>query len=186
MKTMLSIIFTVLGSTIAVAQKSGVYLTVSDFESGKLSYVINCSTEKHKIKLHEFLDKDYITVVHKGQSINLKKEEIFGYRDCTDKIYRLALNRHFEVLNPTERILLFKIETLPSKSQPETTAYYFSNNASGNVQDLTLTNLKKAFPDNHKFHDALDAQFKTDDDLAAYDFFHKEYKINRIYSNSTK
>ncbi len=47
--------------------------------------------------------------------------------------------------------------------------YYFSSSASSEVKELTLTNLKKAFPDNHKFHDALDAEFKSDSELALYD-----------------
>jgi hypothetical protein len=183
MKTILIVLIVALSISVK-AQNSGVYLSAADFESGKLTYAIDCATEKHKIKLNEFLGKDYITVVHDKQSYNLKKNEIFGYRDCNDLIYRLAIDRHYKVLNPKETILLYVIEVAASKNQMGTKNYYFSSSASSEVKELTLTNLKKAFPDNHKFHDALDAEFKSDSELAVYDSFHKTYKVNRLYSNS--
>ncbi len=37
--------------------------------------------------------------------------------------------------------------------------YFFSAGAEGPVLTLTLENLKKTFPDNQRFHDALDAAF---------------------------
>jgi len=45
---------------------------------------------------------------------------------------------------------------------------------------LTLENLKQAFPDNHRFHDALDATFAAGRVLAEYDEFHKMFKVNRL------
>lgn len=164
----------------ASAQKSGVYQNASDFSSGKLMYEINCSTEKHKIKLNEFLNKDYITVVHDKQPHQLQKKEIFGFKDCNNMNYRFTGDSHYLILNPTEQILLYKHELLASKNQQAVIHYYFSKGANAEVQDLTLTNLKNAFPDRHQLHDALDAEFKSDDELNAYDSFHKMYKINRL------
>lgn len=184
MKTILVILLVAVASTIAVGQNSGVYMTPSDFGGGKLTYSIDCRKEKHKIRLNEFLGKNYITVIHNGESYNLKKSEIFGYRECSGKISRLGIGVHYELMNPGETILLYKTEILVSKNQPKATTYYFSNSASGQILELTLVNIKRAFPDNHKFHDALDIQFKVDADLVEYDSFHQEYKINRIHSNS--
>lgn len=170
----------------ASAQTSGVYLNAEDFKSGKLTYAIDCQTEKHKIKLNEFVNKDYITVIHDKQPYNLMKAEIFGYRDCNDVTYRLTRDMHYEVLNPKEEILVYKVMSGGGKGNPITTNYYFSKDANSKIESLTLNTLKAAFPDNHRFHDALDAEFKTDADLAQYDSFHKIYKINRLYSNSLK
>ena len=58
--------------------------------------------------------------------------------------------------------------------------YFFSVDAASEPQPLTKSNVKAAYPDNHKFHDALDAQFKEDNELYAYDNFHKMYKLNQI------
>lgn len=183
MKTILILLLVALSVGVK-AQTSGVYLSAADFDLGKLTYAIDCATEKHEIKLNEFFGKDYITVVHNKQAYNLKKNEIFGYRDCNDAIYRLAIDRHYKVLNPKETILLYAIEVAASKNQMSAKNYYFSSSASGEVKELTLTNLKNAFADNHKFHDALDAEFKSDSELTLYDSFHKVYRLNRLYSNT--
>lgn len=167
-----------------VGQQSGIYLNAADFETGKLAYAINCKTEKHKIKLHEFLGKDYITVIHDKQPYDLKKKEIFGYKDCDGAIYRLGMDKHYQVMNPMEKILLYVIEIPGSKGQSKQDYYYFSASASGEIKELTLDNLKRAFPDNHKFHDALDAEFGSGNDLVLYDSFHKMYKVNRLYMSS--
>jgi len=54
------------------------------------------------------------------------------------------------------------------------------------LRELTKLNLKKAFPNDHAFHDALDAQFKEDKELINYDEFHKMYKVNRVYTSTVK
>ena len=165
-----------------MAQNSGVYLSAADFASGKLTYEINCSTEKHKIQLNEFLNQDYITVVHDKQSHKLPKKEIFGYKDCDNITYRFAEKSHYVILNPTEEILLYKHTIEGAKNQKAEIHYYFSVSGAGQVQSLTLMNLKNAFRGNHRLHDALDAEFKSDAELAQYDSFHKMYKINRLYA----
>ncbi len=182
-RVILSSIFS-FATLFALAQTSGVYLSASDFASGKLTYEINCSTEKHKIKLNEFLQQDYITVVHDKKPHKLQKKEIFGYKDCDNITYRFSDNGHYLILNPTEEIVLYKHTVEASKNQKEAVHHYFSLTGAGQVQALTLMNLKKAFPDNHKLHDALDAQFKSDEQLAQFDSFHKMYKINRLYTAS--
>lgn len=182
-KLILSSIFSLI-TLFAFAQNSGVYLSASDFASGKLAYGINCSTEKHKIKHNEFLNQDYITVVHDKQTHKLQKKEIYGYKDCDNLTYRFAGNSQYVMLNPTEKILLYKHTIDASKNQKAEVHYYFSVSGADEMQTLILMNVKKAFPENHKLHDALDAEFTMDDELAGYDSFHKVYKVNRIYTSS--
>ena len=64
--------------------------------------------------------------------------------------------------------------------------YFFSVGPDGDVQPLTVLNLKKAFPGNHTFHDYLDMSFKHDSDLTAYDDFHNVFKVNRLLAASTE
>ena len=173
----------------AHAQKdsSGIYKTANDFIAGKLSLAINCATEKHKIKLNDFFGKDHITVAHEGKPYDFKKSDVFGFRLCNGETYRFSGNKDYLVLNPKEMILLYKVEVpQPKAASPKKYNYYFSKDANSPIQDLTKENVKAAFPDNHKFHDALDENFKTDTDLASYDTFHKMYKVNHILEMSTK
>jgi hypothetical protein len=167
----------------AIAQKdsSGIYKTLADFSAKKLSLVINCKTETHKIKINDVFSQDHITVVHDGKSYDFKKSDIYGYKLCNGETYRFSGNKDYLVMNPNEVILLYKVEIMQTKAAtPKTYTYYFSKDASSTLQDLTKVNLKAAFPTNHKFHDELDANFKSDSELTAYDSFHKMYKVNHI------
>ena len=95
----------------------------------------------------------------------------------------------YTILNPGETITLYKyVHASHSAKEADKYApkYYFTNKASDVLTDLTKTNLKKAYPDNHAFHDALDANFKEDKELINYDDFHKMYKINWLLKNNTK
>ena len=173
----------------AIAQKdsSGIYKTASDFSAKKLSLAINCKTESHKIKINDIFSQDHITVVHDGKSYDFKKNDIYGYKLCNGETYRFSGNKDYQVMDPNEVILLYKVEVMQKKATaPKVYSYYFSKDASSSLQDLTKANLKAAFPTNHKFHDELDANFKADNELIAYDSFHKMYKINHILEMSEK
>ena len=166
-----------------IAQKSGVFRTYADFQTGKMDYGINCQTEKHKIKLNEFLGKDFITVIHDGKPYNLKKTEIWGYQLCDERVVRFQGSDHFSV--DDKGILWiyskqFEKMVSPKSGTKSVTSYYFSTGGDGEIKELTLLNLKAAFPDNHKLHDAVDAQFKSDASLVEYDQYHKHYKINHF------
>jgi hypothetical protein len=173
----------------ASAQKdsSGIYKTAADFSAKKLSLAINCKTESHKIKINDIFSQDKITVVHDGKSYDFKKSDIYGYKLCNGETFRFSGNKDYQVMNPNEGILLYKMEVMQTKAQaPKVYSYYFSKDAASPLQDLTKANLKAAFPTNHKFHDGLDADFKSDGELTAYDSFHKMYKVNHILMMSQK
>ena len=92
----------------------------------------------------------------------------------------------YTVLNPGEVITVYKYVHAahsPKETEKYAPKYFFVTKASDVLQPLTKTNLKKAFPENHTFHDGLDANFKEDKELASYDDFHKMYKINWIYKS---
>jgi diadenosine tetraphosphate (Ap4A) HIT family hydrolase len=174
-------------TTSAQKDSSGIYKTTNDFIAKKLSLVINCKTENHKIKINDIFSQDHITVVHDGKSYDFKKSDIYGYKLCNGETFRFSGNKDYLVMNPNEVILLYKVEVLQTKAQStKVYTYYFSKDAASSLQDLTMANLKAAFPTNHKFHDELDANFKSDKDLTAYDSFHKMYKVDHILMMSEK
>lgn len=170
------------------AQKdsSGIYKTAENFQQRKLSYAINCKTEKHKINPNLIFNGDEVKVKHQGETYMLKKMEVFGYRDCKGKEYKFVNNVEYRILNPTEPLLLYFYQH-PAHSAKNVDQYppmyFFSKDATSSLQALTKENLKAAFSDYHTFHDKLDAQFKNDKDLTNYDSFHKMYKLNWLLKN---
>jgi hypothetical protein len=95
----------------------------------------------------------------------------------------------YTVLNPGELIIIYKYQHLshsPKEAEKYAPKYYFTTSNSNVLQELTKMNLKKAFPNDHAFHDALDVNFREDKELINYDDFHKMYKLNRVYTTTVK
>lgn len=123
---------------------------------------------------------------HNGQKYTLVKSKTFGYRSCDQQVYRFVGNLSYKILNPQEPLLLYFYQHLahaPKFVEQHPPQYFFSVGP-GMVQKLTIANVKAAYPENHAFHDAVYAQFKSDKDLYAYDEMHKMYKLNRILQAS--
>ena len=172
----------------AIAQKdsSGIYKTADDFQQRKLSYAINYKTEKHKIKDNLLFNGGEIKVKHGGETYTLPKSETYGFRSTKGQEFRFADNKEYRVLNPGDALLLYVYQHpshSPKEAERYVPAYFFSSDAASAPQALSIANVKAAFPDNHKLHDAIDAQFKSDKELYAYDQFHKMYKLNWILKN---
>ena len=173
----------------AFAQKdsSGVYKTAEDFQQRKLSYAINCSIEKHKINPNVLFNASELKVKHRDSSYTFKKSEVFGYRACDGQEYKFVDNAEYAILNPGETLILYFYQNPAYSSEsdlPNPPAYFFSKDAATPILLLTKYNLKAAFPDSHKFHDALEENFKEDKELADYDSFHNMYKLSRVMKNS--
>lgn len=97
-----------------------------------------------------------------------------------------SASNEYSVINPGESILLFKyMHKAHSAKEVDKYApkYYFTTDSTDVLKDLTKENLKKAYPTNHAFHDALDANFSTNAELINYDTFHKMYKLNWLLKN---
>ena len=107
MKALLFILLSL--NVTAQNEKSGVYLTFSDYANNKLSYEINCKTEKHKIRMNEFLNKSYITVIHNGLKHQLDKDSIYGFSSCDEPLVRFQNKEHFNLVENQLREGLFHI-----------------------------------------------------------------------------
>ena len=174
-------------SSFAQKDSSGVYKTAADFKNRKLSYAINYKIEKHKINNYVLFNDDVIKVKHMGTTYNLKKSETYGYRNTNGVEFRFVDNKEYKILNPGEAFLIY-IYQHPAHSPKETANYgpmnYFTINVIDPPKLLTKANLKAAFLQNHKFHDALDTNFRSDKELVDYDDFHKMYKLNWLIKSN--
>lgn len=170
----------------AQVDKSGIYLNVADYRNQKLTYEIDCRNDKHKIRLNEFFNKPYITVVHDRKKYTHQKKDIYGFRDCDNNLYRFFGNDEYKVEESKEIIIYSKNRNeTQSKGFTVVKDYYFSQSPNAEIRRITIGNLKIAFPNNHKFHDMLDENFKNGD-ASMYDDFHKMFKVNHLLEMSLK
>jgi hypothetical protein len=109
--------------------------------------------------------------------------------DYGKKKYRLYNNEKYEILDNGSIYIYYRYESeelIKGKEMIKTDKYYFSKDGSSEIVPLTIENLKKAFPEDHKFHYELDAEFRSDKELLAYDKYLKTYKVEYLYSQSLK
>lgn len=163
------------------AKTSGIYLTASDYKERRLSFEGDCRSRVHKLELHDVLNKPYIDVTHESEKHRFAKSDVFGFRACDGRDYRFAENLEYQILEARELYVYARAVSESRGKRIDTILkHYFSAGPDGRVLALTLMNLKQAFPENHKFHDSLDAAFGAEQPLAEYDEFHRMFKINRL------
>ena len=163
------------------SRTSGVYLTAADYENGKLGFEGDCGSKAHKLEIHDVLNKPYIDVTHESEKRRYSKDELFGFRACDGREYRFGSKLEYQILE-TKELYIYSRDIVVSQGRTSRTVreYYFSVGSNGEIKALTMENLKQAFPENHRFHDWLDATFGAGQNLAAYDEFHKMFKVNRL------
>jgi hypothetical protein len=165
----------------APPKTSGLYLTADDYKNGRLSFAGDCSSKAHKVDLHHYFDKPYIDVTHGTEKHRYPKSDLFGYRACDGRDYRFALKVEFRILESKELyIYALDVRVSQGRGTRSVREYFFSVGADGPVLALTLKDLKQAFPDNHRFHDSLDAMFGAGQTLAEYNEVHKMFEVNRL------
>lgn len=174
------------GAVVAQARgASGIYLTAEDYTNRRLTSENNCDVAGHRVELHDLLGKPFIHVTHDGETRRYEKRDVYGFRSCEGKDYRFVGNDEYEILE--SRVVSIYERELPTQSPkdaarrlPRGYRYFFSVAAGGDVMPLTIDNLKRAFPNNHAFHDALDVTFRNNDELMRFDTFHQMFKVNRL------
>jgi hypothetical protein len=167
--------------------KTGVYLTSSDYLHHRLSYESDCNSAKHAIKVHGFLSNRYFKVVYKDQKQFLQKNEVYGYVDCDGKTFRFYQNSEYNIIEAGAINIYTQKEYVgqyKARNQALYT-YYFSVALDSPIILLNIRNIKKVFSNNDKFQDLLDVYFQTLS-VTAYDDLHKMYKVNYLYSQSIK
>ena len=166
----------------AAAPDSGLYLTAADYEQHQVSDGGQCDSKKFRLDLHDVRRTDSVRVINDAGAREYRKADVFGFRDCDGRDYRFVANRGLRILE-ANRLYIYAAQTpvTSGKGFRTVTDYYFSAGPTGAVQSLTLDNLKRAFPDNVKFHDTLDQMFGAGQNVAQYDEYRNTFKVNRLF-----
>ena len=168
---------------------SGIYKTSRDFKEGRLSYTVNCDSSSGKIKLDHFFSSKYVSVTRNKTKYKLRKDSVFGYRDCKGYDYRFFKNYNYEYQIAEAKSIVIYVVLLPDQSFSGkgiklVKSYFFSKTLNSDILPLSLSNLKMVFADNVKFCNMLDGESNSDKDISIYDEAHKMYRINYLLTQS--
>ncbi|MCF8428420.1 MAG: hypothetical protein K9I36_16925 [Bacteroidia bacterium] len=164
-----------------LAQNAGIYLTHNQFDNAIISYG-EIKNLKYRFNADRILNQSSIKIVIGDSIYYFNKDSIFGFRDNKSISYRFYGGEEYQIMNPTETILLYKLtNTINGKGFQTVEHYFFSCNSNTTILPLTKLNLKIAFPNRSNFHELIDMYFDSDRELLSYDSFYHIYKINRVY-----
>jgi hypothetical protein len=164
-------------------ENSGIYLNELDYKAGKLSYILSIN---NKMLINEFLGGRNVSLIYRGNKVNLAKSEIYGYRR-NNRDFRFYLNEAYLILD-TAGFVLYSHPKLvqQGKGYKPVDKYFYSISTSATVSELTIGNLWKSFPDQPGFRYTLQSNFREDGDLVQYDEQTRQYKIKYLYFQQRK
>jgi hypothetical protein len=166
----------------------GIYVSGEDYAKHNLAYSFNCESSG-KIKLHHFFSGRHIDIVMGGKKTRLDKDSIFGYRNCKNEDYRFykTYDEEYQILENKGIIIYLsyvKVSSYNAKGIQLAPAYFFSRTIDSEILPLTISNLKKALPDNYTFQSMLSFEFGGGEALYAYSATDKMYKVNVLLNKS--
>lgn len=166
---------------------TGLYMTKDDFMQNRLTYNQECKAGNNNLSLHRLFGSSSFDLMVDGQKHSFAKKEVYGFRDCDARSYRFYANNAYRILD-TAGFFLYQYDKLVqgAKIARPQTLVYFSVKAGDPVQELTLSNLEKAFSGNTRFRYLLNGQFRNDKELSAYDNALNTYKIKYLYTQALK
>ena len=167
----------------------GLFYSFVDFQHGKITYPMDCENSEDELKLNDWFGSSRGFVWSNGERHLFDKNQIYGYRDSKKENHRFFRGEEYKILDTAGIFLYYKYtqkEVTKGKSLIKTDEYYFSVQGDGPICLLTSQNLRMSFSNNYRFQYALDAGFKSDGELIAYDDIQKIYKIEYLYNQSLK
>jgi hypothetical protein len=167
----------------------GLYASFVDFQQGRLTYPIDCENSEDRLKLNDWFGSSRGYIWSHGEKHSFDKNRVYGYRDCKKVYHRFFQGEAYRILDTTGFYLYYRYgqeEINKGKGLIKTDEYYFSTCGDGTISRLTSQNLQAAFYRNPRFQYALDASFRSDQELIAYDGYQKTYKIKYLYRQSLK
>jgi hypothetical protein len=180
MRLITILFFYCLYSLNAQSQDPGIFLTAGDFVRGTVSYP-KMGNKRYRLYLHELFNTALIKIVSGKQTIVLKKDSVFGYRDAKDNNYRFYERGIYQILNPGEKIILYARSSCGGyKNTEAVTRYFFSVDACSPVYPLSIVYLKTVFSKDTIFYELLDIYFRRDDELLSFNYFHGVYQLNHV------
>ena len=167
----------------------GIYITVADFKTQKLTQPTDKKHNGDKIKLKQFFISPKIISIEQKTKTVFNKDSIFSIQLLNGENYRF-INRTTCLIADTSYLYIYTyktIQTIKGQSGPRRTekhipitTYYFSYGNHTEVFLLTLVNLRKKVLTDVNLHSAICNKFVNDEML-----FELNNKTGRFVLNET-
>jgi len=177
----LPLIALVVQNVAAKGQSTGLYLTANDYIVHKVSF----GTANDKIKISGLFGTNKVVLIQDGKKQFFPKSEVFGYiKDGED--YRFFNNAEYQILS-NNGLVIYGHTTLvqQGKGPKPTKLFYFSSGLTTAILPLSIANLESVYGKNPKFIYAVESLFKSDNELASFDSYNKQYKLAYLYAQNT-
>ena len=145
------------------------------------------ATAKNQLAGLQFINQPQIAAAPSFELINTsgiqKIDKPVSAANLSEKSFRVYNNDKYQILSNTGINIYSKTWLVQQGKGPKPTElYFFSAGASGAILPLTLANLESVYGKNQKFMYAVESLFKTDAQLASYDYYNKQFKLAYLYS----
>ena len=182
-------VFAQLEKQICNKEVDGIYFTISDFKTQKLTRSTDKKHKGDKIKLKQFFISPKIISIEQKTETVFNKDSIFAIQLLNGDNYRF-INRTTCLIADTSYLYIYTyktIQTIKGQSGPRRTekqipitTYYFSYGNHKEVFLLTMVNLRKKVLTDVALHTAICNKFTNDEML-----FERNNKTGRFVLNET-
>lgn len=163
-----------------VCAQAGLFLSAADLVHGHLTH----GSTGGKVYPHELMHRNTISVRCNDSLFVYNKRDVYGY-STNGGVFRLVDGDVYEVLNPSEPILLYRQRRGAGiKNVAPVDRYFVSRNAAGRPVPLSLRTLLDLFSDEPGFILLLEIRCRDESELSSYDALHGMYTLNRLYQLS--
>lgn len=156
------------------SEVEGLYLTISDFQNGKLTRPTDLQHEGDKIKLKQFFISPEIVSIEQNKETIFYKDSIFAIRLANGENYRF-INRTPCLVADTSYLYVYTHKTTKTKvvrysrsrrtKEVPVTYFYFSTGNQKTIFMLTLANLRKYALSDTLAHKIVCDKYITDEML---------------------
>jgi hypothetical protein len=161
--------------------KSGIYLSVKDFNNHQLSF-----SDADKISLNKLFAGNNVKIIINGESKKIAKKDIYGYHSSDNIDFRFYKNELYQIIE-SNKLFIYKNYSNTSvqggKGNLHKETFYFSIKGDEPLIHLTISNLRKTFSNNIKFQELLDT-VKSDEELTYYVTYMQQLKVEYLFNKS--
>lgn len=167
----------------------GIYRTVTEFNAGKPSEVLDCKHGKKTIRVSSFFLSPYLFFRQQDEKLKIPIEQVYAFFDCDQQLYRICGYKAYKLCDSTYFNIYsytawesVKVRTsrMTHLEKKRVTHYYFSPGDSSKIAPLSLNEVLLAVGDDPEKRQLIIQNFPSTKSLLKTDG--DSFLLNKILS----